>query len=157
MQANDILTDGGILLVAIYLMSQVKPFIESVPAFGPGQRLHDSALQLVFLVLNLLLATGYATWVTGTLRPGAIPGFLLQTLIAFIVGGHFYSTVTTKGQSIGDSALAPQQTAPASVPTPYPVYPPDGVAGGVVASGGLAIVGEPGPEMITFPATSTNT
>jgi hypothetical protein len=128
MQANDILTDGGILLVAIYLMSQLKPFAERVPAFGPGQQLHDSALQLVFLALNLLLATGYATWVTGTLRPGQVPGFLLQTLIAFIVGGHFYSTVTTKGQSIGDSTIAPQQTAPASVPTPYPIYPPDGTS-----------------------------
>jgi hypothetical protein len=124
MQPNDILSGGGVLLVAMYLTSQLKPIMESVPAFGVGQKLHDSALQLLFLVLNLLLALGYASFITHQLTPSSTPGFLLQTLIAFIVGGHVYSTVTTKGSSIGDSRIQPQQATPSNMPTQYPVYPP---------------------------------
>jgi hypothetical protein len=126
MQPNDILTDGGILLAAMYVTSQAKPWIEAIPWFGPGQKLHDSALQGTFLLLNLLLALGYAAWIGHTLTLEGTPSFLFQVLLAFIAGGHVYSTVTTKGDSVGDSKLTPQQTAPVgSVPTAYPIYPPD--------------------------------
>lgn len=106
------LPSGGILFdavaltaVATFLLSLIKPFVETLPFARTTSPTHDATLRLLNVLLNIALAM-LAALVAGQLTGATWLPLILQGL-AQAAGAHtLYQTTTRSGGSVGGQGTA---------------------------------------------------